>query len=230
MAAHIIPSLKRPAERALNPVPAKKPFPTSRWNILFVANGQPIEDVTAIGIDQFRICIGKIGERCLLAARGIDSGFAVCQRAITIEDKPIIGLCHTPNLLPIKSVIHFLTNQMIEHGALKRTIQTAIIGGIIPDSAEEEEEILQLAKKQPIATHFNLLEPHPASEDGGEALSGLAVVVDPNQILISDEEEFLLYTPVWNTEFLIDNEQNGIDLPEREFGDESTESDTEIHE
>jgi hypothetical protein len=222
--------LKRPLEESShNSTPVKKTAPAAtRWSILFVAHGEPIENVISIGMDQYRICIGNIGKPCLLATRGIGEGFAVCQRGNTEQGHAIIGLCNTSNFLPIQSVIQFLANKMILRGAVEKTIQTAIIGGMLPGSKAQEDKIWEMALVQPLSICLNVLEP-PEKDEEDESEAGLAVVVAPDQILISEEDKFLLYTTATKSAPL-DTEKTDTILPGIYSDDEATESDTDIHE
>ncbi len=221
--------LKRPLEESShNSSPVKKTAPATRWSILFVAQGDPIQNVVSIGMDQYRICIGNIGKPCLLATRGIGEGFAVCQRGSTEQGHAIIGLCNTSNFLPIQTVIQFLANKMILRGAVEKTIQTAIIGGMLPGSKAQEDKIWEMALEQPLSICLNVLEP-PERDEEDESETGLAVVVALDQILISEEDKFLLYTTATKSA-PSDREKTETILSGIYSDDEATESDTEIHE
>jgi hypothetical protein len=133
--------------------------------------------VPDIGMDRY-----LVSEGTPLGTGGLGPCFAVCSIGKTSFQTPILGLCHTSSVMPIKDVLHKLKDSMTAKGAVRNTIETYVIGGEIPSEAndgtlEEEEEIKALAEQENIkGVLFNLAQ--------GEEVP-LNVVLTPENVYVS---------------------------------------------
>ena len=196
------------AEAATSPAMApllalQKKHPALRSDAHIHKATQPIEGIGPIpeaDMDHFHVLKGKPGEKIALGTRGVSSCVALCARATTSLDEPVLGLGHLSNFADPKAALQAIQAAMEKEGAVD--IEFHIVGGMLMRDANKNrlghvDKLLEAAAELGIkitSAKIGTSESLAEEQDPGAPLLpslGLAekisTVVMPDKVVYCDE-------------------------------------------